>query len=153
MFSPRAVPYTTGLKAAKFLHAYMLTEQPLLASTQQYIAGSSVICVLLLGARNIEYLHVFLFTKKHFCHEKNSFGNNVDICLVLCRHRPWLPAASSTCMCCCSQERHFGRNVDICLVLCRHRPWLPAASSTCMCFLIIFGSNDDTCLLLFRHRP
>jgi len=53
------------LKAATFLHVYMLTEQSLMASAQQYFAGSSVIYILLLGARNMEYLHVFLFTKKN----------------------------------------------------------------------------------------
>ena len=30
-------------------------------------------------------------------HKKNIFGSNVDLCLVLFRHRPWLPATSSTC--------------------------------------------------------
>lgn len=112
-----------------FLHVYMLTEQSLMASAQQYFAGSSVICVLLLGARNMEYLHVFLFTKKNFCHV-NSFGNNVDIWLVLFRHHDWLPATSSTftqsslrtILLGTNMTNFYGSSVDLCLVLLWHRP-------------------------------
>ena len=67
--------------------------------------------------------------KKTFCHE-NSFGNNVDICLVLFRHHDWLPATSSTFTQSCLRTILFGTNmtnfygssVDLCLVLLWHRP-------------------------------